>query len=1013
MNFHKPFRLIIPFLACYFMAGKAMAVLPMVAEKPLVEVLKAMQKEYEIIFSYNTKDVKNISVVFELKAQEEVTVAINRALQDTGLKYKYLGLNFYTIYKNNSLNKRKIRKIERKIKQIKRLGKEDNIMISNHSSTIEMLEISKDRIIKGRITDENDVPLIGVSILVDGTQKGTTSDLEGNYQLNISKEESQLIVSYIGYRSKTVNITDQKNRNIQLEKGFLLEEITVFGSRGAPRTNFDSPVPIDHISIDRLKVVGKNTLDEQLAHAIPSFFSGQHPVSDASAHFNPIDLRGLLPSRTLVLVNGKRKNTSALLYSYVTASRGEVGVDLKSIAPEAIQSVEVLRDGATAQYGSDAIAGVLNLVLKEKIKPFVNVGYNTTSEFDGTQWNLNTGFSFDIKKQGFVTFTLGYFNQQRSQRAGTITNAEAEANYWGTTFYSISDFESYLNRNPSAGFQVGLPNLSAMNLSMNGKYTFNQANNTALYFFGSLMSRTGRSPQFARGPYWVQGFEDIYPNQDFFLPEMAPKIADQSFSMGLRHIYDDWHIDISTTLGNNEINYFIKNSFNQSLGKESPRDFYNGAHTFKHLVNNVDVHKTFYPNTIESLVIAFGAEQRLEVFETQAGEFASYGDGTPDVLDHIGSESFSGLQPKDEGKGTRNNVGFYTELTGNISPKLQIGGATRYEHYSDFGKNLSWKMNALFRVVPKRLNVRTSMSNGFRAPSLHQIYYASTTTTLTPKGIVQNRILNNLDPALAILDIPKLKPETSFNLGVGLTYRLSDKIGFSTDAYHINIEDRIVLSGQIGEQAQIDSPINQLLKHTNTGSTGFFLNAVNTTTKGIDLVINFDHIKLRKGSFKSTIAANFSQTKVKDVHLPTFIEGKHLKDQIFSREDISRIETWRPRQKIIFSSTYSIKKMSTTLAINHFGSVTYKHPTNPADDATYGGKTTTDWSINYTYKNRINWQVGIQNLFNIYPDTFSEVYSGVPNDRNIDFVGRFKYPWQTIQIGIDGVRGFTKLSYTF
>ncbi|MFK7983019.1 MAG: TonB-dependent receptor plug domain-containing protein, partial [Saprospiraceae bacterium] len=707
------------------------------------------------------------------------------------------------------------------------------------------------------------------------------------------------------------------------------------------------------------------------------------------------------------------KNTSALLYSYVTASRGEVGVDLKSIMPDAIQSVEVLRDGAAAQYGSDAIAGVLNLVLKDKIAPFANVGYSTTHKGDGTQYQASTGFSLDLLKKGFATFTLGYYQQQRSQRAGKITSVANEAEHWGTSTYSLNDFQAYLGRNPSAGFQVGLPDLQVINLSLNAGYDLGTKNKTKLYLFGTLMDRRGKSPQFARGPYWVQGFEAIYPNQDFFLPEMAPKIIDHTLSLGLRHSIEDWKMDFSTTFGNNKIDYFIENSFNQSLGANSPQNFYNGTHSFKHLVNNIDITKTFYFNKTPSITLAFGAEQRLEAFRTIAGEFASYGDGTPGEADRVGSESFSGLHPKDALRGTRNNIGFYTELTGDVSSRLQIGIATRFEHYSDFGGNLSWKGNARYKLIPKKLNLRASISNGFRAPALHQIYYASTTTTLTPTGIVQNRILNNLDPALSILDIPKLMPETSFNLGTGFSYKFSDKIVFSTDVYKIDVKDRIVLSGQIGKQGLTNSPINQLLKSSDTESAGFFLNAVNTTTKGIDLILNIDHILLGQGSLQSTIAANFSQTIVQAVHLPAFIEGNDLRDEVFSREDIARLETWRPRQKIMFTSTYSKGPLSSTIAVNYFGAVTYKHPNDPADDATYTAKTLTDWSIAYSFKSNIKWQIGVQNLFNVYPDTFLKAYDGMPNDRNIDFVGRFKYPWQTMQIGIDGIRGFTKLNVTF
>lgn len=1014
MYFFKQLRPIIFLLIFCCIENESTAAPRHLSEQPLVEVLNAMQKKYEVIISYNTKDVKRVYIDFEPKAQEDLTSAISRALKDTGLRYKYLGLNFYTIYKNNSLNKRKIRKIERKIKQLERLGMEEDLIISNHPSSTPSLRMSERRALKGKITDSSGDPLIGATILVSGTNYGTTTDLNGVYLLNIPTAATLVEVSYTGFHSKKIDISEQSNVDIQLKEGLLLQAVTVFGSRGAPRTNFDSPVPIDHISNDRLIATGKHTLDEQLAQILPSFNSAQHPVSDAAAHFNPFELKGLLPSRTLVLVNGKRKNTSALLYSYVTASRGEVGVDLKSIMPDAIQSIEVLTDGAAAQYGSDAIAGVLNLVLKNKIDPFVNIGYSTTHRGDGTQYQASTGFSLDILKKGFATFTLGYYQQQRSQRAGKITSPEAEAALWGTSTFSLNDFATYLEDNPNAGFQVGLPDLQTVNLTFNAGYTLNKSSESELYAFGTLMNRKGRSPQFARGPYWVEGFEAIYPDQDYFLPEMAPTIADHTFSVGLRHTIQNWKIDISSTFGNNKIDYNIKNSFNQSLGADSPKDFYNGTHAFYHLVNNVDVTKTFFKDKkAPTITLAFGAEQRLEAFHAKAGEFASYGDGTPDVVDRIGSESFSGINPNDELSGTRNNIGFYSEFTSDLSARLQTGVATRFEHYSDFGSNLSWKWNARYKLIPKKINLRASISNGFRAPSLHQIYYASTTTTLTPEGIAQNRIINNLDPALSILGVPKLMPETSFNLGAGFCYKLSNRIDFSGDVYKIDVKDRIVLSGQIGKSAEPNSPINQLLESINTESAGFFLNAVNTTTKGLNLIFNIEQLTLGQGRLRGTIAANFSQTTVQDVHLPSFIEGNDLRDEVFSREDIGRLETWRPQQKILFTATYSKGPWSSTLSVNRFGKVSYQHPKDARDDATYSAKTLTDGSVTYSFNDKIKWQIGVQNLFNIYPDTFEKVYDGVPNDRNIDFVGRFKYPWQTMQIGIDGRRAFTKLNINF
>ncbi len=995
---------------------RGIAAIGVLETEPLSQVLERIGEKYQVVFSYNAKDLKNISVQFAFKGTEALETAINRALVNTNLRYKYLGANFFVIHKDNRNGKKRLKKIKRKLQQIERLGETSDLSISNGNSTtvFEAAEkLQKTKTIQGTITDDKGETLIGATVLVEGTTLGTSTDLDGRYELMIPIETAAISVTYTGFSNQVVEIKEQQIIDVQLVGGIALNCVTVFGSRGKPRTSFDSPVPVDHISIDALKNTNRNTLDQQLMFQSPSFNATQQPVSDATAHFNPADLRGLLPSRTLVLINGKRKNSSALVYSVSTVGRGEVGVDLQSIAPDAIESVEILRDGAAAQYGSDAVAGVINLVLKKKTAPFVNAGYSTTLEGDGTQYQIATGFSADIFDRGYANFTLAYSNQRRSQRAGKISSRQQEAEYFGTDIYSLADFENFLAVNPSAGSQVGLPDKSAINFAFNAGYTLNAATNTEVYAFGTLMSRKGASPQFARVPYWVTGFEQIYPDQAFFLPEMAPSIEDNTLALGIKTTYLDWDIDLSTTLGRNRIRYNIINSFNQSLGANSPKYFYNGAHSFANIVNNLDVIRTFTPEKIDALTLSIGAEQRTEYFSTEAGEFASYGDGSPDVLDRIGSESFSGFKPENAARNTRNNLGLYTELNADFTAKLLIGSALRFEHYSDFGSNISWKFNSRYKAIPDRLNIRGSVSNGFRAPALHQIYYTATTTTLTQNGIVQNRILNNLDPALKALDIPKLKPETSFNIGGGFTYKLSKKIGFAADIYHIKVKDRIVLSGQVGLTGNESSPIDQLLNRINTASAGFFLNAVNTTTKGIDLVLNFEDTRIGNANLKGSIAANFNQTSVEEVNLPNFIEEQNLMNNILSREDISRIESWRPKQKVIATSTYSFKKLSTTLSGFYYGSIKYKHPTESAYDAVYKGKMLTDISFAYAATDNLKIVLGANNIFNVYPDTFSEAYEGAVPDPNLDFVGRFKYPWQTTQFGIDGIRFFTRVNFTF
>ncbi|MEQ8472961.1 MAG: TonB-dependent receptor [Marinoscillum sp.] len=898
----------------------------------------------------------------------------------------------------------------------------DEIVILKNAPKPKETALKQD--VMGNVLDsDSKEPLIGASVLIKGTSQGTVTNFEGDFELALEPGTYTLQISYTGYRPKerTIEVVPGKALDMTImliEDVSALDMVTVIGSRTIPRTTMDSPVPIDNISTDQLEATGKSVLDQQLMFKVPSYNSTQQPISDAAAHFSPADLRGLLPSRTLVLVNGKRKNASALVYSYVTPGRGEVGVDMKSIPTAAIDRVEILRDGAAAQYGSDAVAGVINLVLKQESDPFINTGYNITSEGDGGQYNLEAGFGFDIFNKGYANFTFNYFDQQRTQRAGTITSLQDEASYWGVTEdtdYSLSDLNAFLQEHPSAGFQVGLPDMTITSFSFNTGYTLIEETDTEIYSFGTITNRSGSAPQFARVPYWVPGFQAIYPDQDFFLAEMAPQIEDNTFSLGLRTTYNDWNFDISSTLGKNRIDYYIINSFNQSFAGASPSNFYNGAHEFSHVVNNVDINRSFDIDGIKALTWAFGAEHRTENFVIEAGEFASYGDGeSPDAQGgRTGSESFPGFKPENASNNYRNNLGIYSELTADITQNFLLGGALRYENYNDFGENISWKLNS--RLKAGKLNLRASVSNGFRAPALHQIYYTAVTTTLTENGVVQNGILDNENPALRALGIPNLQPETSLNFGAGATFRITDNIGITADLYQITVDDRIVLSGQVTATGDPNSPIDQVLNNVGVGSAGFFLNAVETKTQGVDIVLSFSDLTAGRGSFRGNLSANFNKTTVEDISLPGFIEDNGLSDNIFSREDVSRMETWRPRQKVVGTVTYVIDRFSATLSSMYYGSVTYLS-NNEVDDATYGGKNLLDLSASYNLTEKVKLTLGVSNIANVYPDTFSEAYAdreGHPMDRNLDFVGRFKYPWQTTQFGIDGRRYFAKVNFTF
>ncbi|MBZ9785943.1 TonB-dependent receptor [Psychroflexus sp. CAK57W] len=955
----------------------------------LLDVLNDMKTKSKFNFFYNVDEIeegKKISVKADNLAFEEVLKEIGKK---ANFDYAFNG--------------------------------EQVVLTAAVSPVVVTEDVIQDRQVTGTVVDQDGNPLPGANVIVKGTSTGAQTDFDGMFSIQVPEDQNTLVVSYVGFKNVEVNVEGKSSVEVQLTPDAgQLDAVVVVGTRGKPRTSFDSPVAVDNFKTKELQKTGKTTVDQQLMLRVPSYTATEQPVSDAAAHFSPAGLRGLFPSRTLVLVNGKRKNASALVYSYVTPGRGEVGVDMKAIPSAALENVEVLRDGAAAQYGSDAIAGVINLVMKEKVDPFINNSFSTTTRGDGEQYQLESGFGVDIGQDGYANFTLSHMDSKATQRAGEITSLEDEAGYWGipNSNYSLNDLSSFLDRNPGAGFQVGLPNMTITNFAYNLGFTLDEETSTEIYSFGTLTDREGSAPQFARVPYWVPGFQAIYPDQDFFLAKMAPQIRDHTFSLGLRTTHNEWNFDLSSTLGKNRIDYYIEDSFNQSFAGASPSDFYNGAHQFSHVVNNLDVNRTFYDAGLEALSVAFGVEHRTERFVTEEGEFASYGDGeSPNAQGgRTGSESFGGFSPENASDDYRSNIGFYTDITADFTEDFLVSGALRYENYSDFGSNVSWKLASRYKTLDDKLVFRGSVSSGFRAPSLHQVYYTATTTTLTTNGVQQNGILDNGNPALRALGIPELDAETSFNLSAGLTYRISQNSGITIDAYQIDVDDRIVLSGQVTATGDPNSPIDQTLNSVGVGSAGFFLNAINTRTQGIDIVYSYNNIELGRGFLGGSIAANFNKTEVQSTNFPSFIENNNLGDALFSREDVSRVETWRPREKIVATANYEIGKFTSTLSLMYYGDVTYRHPGNPADDATYGGKTLTDLSFNYAFTDKINFTLGVNNLFDVFPDTFAEAYAGRgghPQDRNLDFVGRFKYPWQTTQFGIDGTRVFSQLNISF
>jgi iron complex outermembrane receptor protein len=848
--------------------------------------------------------------------------------------------------------------------------------------------------VKGIVTDENGQTLPYSNVINSGTTNGVTTDSKGNFEIKVKSFPTTLIAKYVGYQNQEIKVENESaSITFKLVPNNSLDEVVITGNKSKVRSVLMSAVPIDKIYSEDLKSTGQVTFDKMLAYKIPSFNSSNQAISDATAHFDPADLRGLGPSRTLVLVNGKRKNQSALVYINDTPGKGEVGTDMKSIPFSAIERVEVLRDGASSQFGSDAIAGVVNIILKKQTN-FTEVSLTSgiTSKGDGFNYGAGINSGVKIGKKGFVNFDLSYLSQNKTNRAGSpgkddLFEVAANDAQWGT----------WLKNNPSLGMTIGQPESKMAALVVNAEYPLSEK--SSLYAFGDVNIRKGTSFALYRTPYWVSDPSNLLHTAgsayNGFQPTFNTDVFDNLGSVGFKSNLLGFNSDFSLTAGSNAVDYTVKNSINPSLEANSPTEFEVGGYTFSQFVGNADFSRSF-----NKVTLGFGTEFRKEQFEARAGQSESYVGG--------GAQSFPGLQPSNALKKGRNNIGVYTTLDYDITENLLVGGSMRFENYSDFGNNFSWKVDSRYKIG-KDVAVRASYSTGFRAPALHQIYL-SNIQTLVSGGTVSNQgTFNNVDPAVIGLGVPKLHAEKSENLSTGITFRSGSNFSTSIDFYHIKVKDRVLFSGEVGFDGNNAStnPVEQVLISNNITSMKFFINAVNTVTDGADIVINYKNIALGDGKLGFSLASNFSKTKiVGQIATPDILKSNGY--DIFNRKEQGRILNARPATKVLLGMNYDINKLSLILNNTYFGEVKWQHATDVSKDQNFSGKVITDLGLSYRLTSAISANAMVNNLFNVYPDVIK-----TKGDVVTDLGGRFKYAWEVNQFGFSGTIFTMGLNWKF
>jgi iron complex outermembrane receptor protein len=838
----------------------------------------------------------------------------------------------------------------------------------------------------GVVVDENNDPLPGASVVIKGTTTGTTTDFDGKFSIDIDQGDV-IVVSYVGFSTNELSY-DGGDLVVTLTEGETLDEVLVTGNRSKPRTAIDSAVPIDNIKTSDVQNVGEASIERALTFSIPSFNSQDQAISDATAGFSPADLRGLGPSRTLVLINGKRVNQQAQAYLNRTPGKGEVGINLKSIPLAAVERIEVLRDGASSQYGSDAMSGVMNFILKkDSAFSTISAGTGITSEGDGFQFNMDYNTTLPFGNGGRINLTLAYTDQEKTNRAGSPgLNAVDES----TARQNEIDFAA---NDPTLGMIVGRPDLQQKTIFAN--ITHPVGENAEFYMTHGYSERWNRSFAYYRFPGWRQDVADANfltsAPEDFvgYHPTFEGDIKDFFNVVGIDlDLGNDWMMDLSVTHGKNSIYYTVNRSVNRDYLADngwSPTSFKPGGYAFSNLIQNADLTKSFS----DQVSFSAGVEYKTEKFEAFPGDpFSRYGGG---------SDSFAGISLDQEGEWDRNNVAVYSGVDVDFSDDLLVSAAVRYEDFSDFGSNFSWKMASRYKLGDKSA-VRASYSTGFRAPSLHQKYLSNTQYIIvagSSEPLLQGTLQNGSPEALA-LGIKDLFAETSQNLTAGITFGNGSNFSGSVDFYSINVDDRILFTSQL--QGAEGSDLSQTLSDAGLYAVQAWINAGNTKTTGLDFVLNWRGDNLDLG-----LIGNFNETTLESIDTPSELAGVN----IFTREEAGLITNSRPKSKIILTADYSADRWDMGVYNTHFGEVTVTAPESGGDDQALAAKLITDFRLSYKFTPQLSLNGIVNNAFDVYPD------ETLASTNTAQAGGRFRYSSEVQQHGQLGRNYSLSLNYKF
>ena len=903
--------------------------------------------------------------------------------------------------------------------------------------------------IKGLVRDAKGNALEGVTIKVANSKVVTTSNKTGSYTINASVNDV-LEFSFVGFETKK-QIAVGSNINIVLTATTSdLQDIILVGSRGAGRVKTESPVPVDVI---KLTDVGMNTarmdLTSTLNFVAPSFNYNKQSGADGADHVDIGTLRGLGPDQTLVLINGKRRHSTALVGLFGTRGRGGSGVDLNGFPMSAVDRIEILRDGASAQYGSDAIAGVMNIVLRKNTNEWNittgaagyydkkfntyqfknNHDYLTSNPIDGVTKSISANRGFDLgKKGGFINLSFDLLDQGKTFRQAASSNIEDKdglpTNTWRQGFGdgSMNSIGTMFNMEVPLGDDIKFYAFGSFNSKKSDAYAYTRNWSAKPTRFpikadGSLI--------FVPSIMFTSGSGDTSYN-----PHIQANIQDISMVTGFsKTSKNGWDWDLSNAFGNNNFHYFGHGTFNASnIGNVSQTHFDDGGFNFLQNTSNLDISKQFGKVNQGGIKVAYGGELRFEEYSIFKGEINSYKAFTTAGLEQApGAQGFPGFSPDDKVKANRFVTGAYTDIEYTPSEMFLITGAIRAENYSDFGSVATFKTSARLKLS-NNFNFRGSFSTGYRAPSLQQKYFSNTLTSFSNGGLVQSRIARNDDEISKLAGIPSLKQETSTNMSVGFSWKPAKGLTVTVDGYSIKMKDRVVLSGLFSASDEsLPTALTTKLNTMGVSTAQFFANAVNTTNTGIDFVADYQKKISATERFKFLLVANVQNITIDEINVPAALSTtEYNANTFFNDREKYFLKASAPKSKYSMSFDYTKNKVSIGTRVTYFGALALTgfgyngdgiNPEVPSDldenvmlpeVFNYSGKFATDLYLNVQLNKKTSWILGADNIFNVHPDfAVNPLAKGWAGDNETGG------PWDGVQMGYNGLRLFSKLVFKF